>query len=399
MSFLRKLFGPKLKSSTSAADQTSTNKTQPARTPPPQEPARGGSPDVAKANPPRANPDLPKVNYAEQDARHLVESQHFEVPVATQLAKVTGEIRQWYRERALAYTGRFGGRCDDCARLLVRSDSYLTGTNGAICEDCLNQTLFRHINWNEALQNLQRWIGSSGVQVPPRVTAAAQAANQFIVDHKLQGTVDSPLLKEVEAAMGQTIALLPVLKYETGAVLADGFVVELALYGPNPSVRGNLTSVPVAIVRMSKLKRLDILNHRLASLPDTIGQVTSLEKLTVNRNFVTHLPTSLGDLAQLRELSLYDNQLVSVPDSLCRLSNLTSLILSNNRLASLPEGIQSLQSLEWLMVGHNLLQTLPAGLLELPRLKRVGVEKNPQIAGTSMPVITALREKGCSVDL
>ena len=384
MDFLRNLFGKKHKTSSPSSSELNKNAKRTKST---------KVKSVSAAN------IHELADHSRQDTKKLIDALGFEEPEAVKLASVVGEIRKWYWNRARSYSGRFGGVCDDCSSPLKHDEFYLTGSNSAICETCLDQHLFVHMEWGPALQNLQGQIGTTNVRVPQNILAVAADAARYIMDFRSKKIADGSLLKEVENAIGQPLTITTQGEFRKGARIEVGFVVELILTPENFWEQGNLKSLPEAITKMSKLTKLEIINHKLDSLPEVIGKLANLESLTINRNSLKGLPANIGDLTKLRSLSLDNNQIISLPESLWNLLNLETLILSDNKITSLSEQIGALQRLEWLMLNGNNLLSIPDSLLKLPNLKRIGIERNPGFSETSMAVIEALREKGCKVDL
>ena len=133
-----------------------------------------------------------------------------------------------------------------------------------------------------------------------------------------------------------------------------------------------LTKLPPAIGKLTKLQKLIIYGSSLTSLPPEIGQLINLQKLYLVGNPMTSLPPEIGQLINLQELHLSIN-LTSLPPEIGQLTNLQRLELSNNQLISLPPEIGQLTNLQYLFLNNNPLTNLPPELCA----KLKGVEIKP----------------------
>lgn len=71
----------------------------------------------------------------------------------------------------------------------------------------------------------------------------------------------------------------------------------------------NLTTVPLAITKMSQLKVLDLSHNSIKQLPEEIGRMLSLRYLFLFDNAIENLPAELGALFQLEMLGIEGNPL------------------------------------------------------------------------------------------
>ena len=78
-----------------------------------------------------------------------------------------------------------------------------------------------------------------------------------------------------------------------------------------------------------------------------------LEILYLGGNQLTSVPLELGNLRRLRALNLCDNKIESLPSTLVKLVYLQSLSLHNNRLTTLPVALIKLRNLEELSLREN----------------------------------------------
>lgn len=172
----------------------------------------------------------------------------------------------------------------------------------------------------------------------------------------------------------------------------------------NPSKWHSITSIPIGIGDLSKLKKLIIKKNRgLQNLPESFGNLKEIDSLELNGIGLTSLPESFGNLSKVKHLNLSNNYITELPQSFGGLTALTYLNLSNNRtlksilglenftklitldasqnsIKNLTEDILPLEKLEYLYANDNLLETLPNNLNTLLYLKKLQLQNN-QIKG------------------
>ena len=82
---------------------------------------------------------------------------------------------------------------------------------------------------------------------------------------------------------------------------------------------GGITEIPDAIGTLTALRKLQVYGDRSLSLPllqkisPAIGRCTEIEELSLNQNDLTTLPVEIAALQKIRLLSLADNQLANLP--------------------------------------------------------------------------------------
>jgi len=153
-----------------------------------------------------------------------------------------------------------------------------------------------------------------------------------------------------------------------------------------------LTSLPVDIAKLTKLKIIFASNNLFESLPEALGQCPNLEMVGFKSNQIKHVPEhSLP--AKLRWLILTDNKIDLLPNSLGERPRLQKLALAGNRLTALPESMSQLANLELIRISANRLTTFPDQLLTLPKLAWLAFSGNPccqtDIAIKSVPTIAS----------
>lgn len=137
-----------------------------------------------------------------------------------------------------------------------------------------------------------------------------------------------------------------------------------------------LTTLPSQIGQLTTLMELDLGDNELTMLPSQIGQLTALTELRLNGNLLTMLPPHIGHLTALTELHLSRNQLTTLPSQMGRLTALTSLSLRSNHLTTLPPQIGQLVSLTSLSLRSNQLTSLPPQIGQLSALTDLDLSGN-----------------------
>lgn len=93
-----------------------------------------------------------------------------------------------------------------------------------------------------------------------------------------------------------------------------------------------LTSLPLAITRLTKLKKLDLSFNQITRVPSEIGQLSNLESLNLRSNQLSKLSPEVAKLVHLETLDLRTNRLTALPDEIAQLKSLARLELGNNPL-------------------------------------------------------------------
>ncbi len=164
--------------------------------------------------------------------------------------------------------------------------------------------------------------------------------------------------------------------------------------GPHLHLAGNsLTSLPLAIGKLTQLTCIELSKNKLTSLPASIGNLTNLSHLDLRGNQLTFLPGSIDNLKNLTHLYLGNNLFDSVPEAIGEMTNLTHLHLNSNYLTSLPESVAKLSGLIELNLSSNNLSDLPLHLDTFTKLKRLDLSHNkltklPSNIGNSIDLVS-----------
>ena len=169
----------------------------------------------------------------------------------------------------------------------------------------------------------------------------------------------------------------------------------------------SLQVLPKEVLRMSKLRYLDLSNNVFLDWPAVLAQLQSfryleelvlsenphvrwdsqlaalpplprLQSLHLATNSLQEVPSAIQNLKGLTYLNLSDNALqsTSLSTRLSSLPKLEVLILSQCRLGSLPEGLGNMPYLQGIDLSQNKLSELPADLLRLPNLRMLTLSYN-----------------------
>ncbi|MBC1279938.1 leucine-rich repeat domain-containing protein, partial [Nostoc sp. UCD121] len=78
----------------------------------------------------------------------------------------------------------------------------------------------------------------------------------------------------------------------------------------------NLKTLPLELLGLSNLRKLDISGNPLESIPDVITQILHLEELILIRVELTEIPDAIAKLTNLTQLDLSSNQITQIPEAI-----------------------------------------------------------------------------------
>ena len=121
----------------------------------------------------------------------------------------------------------------------------------------------------------------------------------------------------------------------------------------------NLKTLPLELLSLPNLRKLDISGNPLESIPDVVTHILHLEELILIRVELTEIPDAIAKLTNLTQLDLDGNQITQIPEAVAKLTNLTQLDLRSNQITQIPETIESLPKLKILDLRRNPLPISP----------------------------------------
>jgi hypothetical protein len=124
---------------------------------------------------------------------------------------------------------------------------------------------------------------------------------------------------------------LTAINAQSVVVISQNHVSELHLRSMG------MKSLSRSVVKLFKLRVLDVGNNFLDSLPSTLGHMHDLEALIADSNSLWILPAQIGMIENLKKLDLSANMLQSLPEPMTYLRPSVLLDLDGNMLCNLGE--------------------------------------------------------------
>ncbi|MGM3309177.1 leucine-rich repeat domain-containing protein [Anabaena sp. WFMT] len=138
----------------------------------------------------------------------------------------------------------------------------------------------------------------------------------------------------------------------------------------------NLKTLPLELLGLPNLRKLDISGNPLESIPDVVAQILHLEELILIRVELTEIPEAIANLSNLTQLHLSGNQITEIPEAIANLSNLTQLHLSGNQIKEIPKAIANLSNLTQLALSNNQITEIPEAIANLSNLTQLHLSGN-----------------------
>ncbi|MGF1936699.1 MAG: COR domain-containing protein [Nostoc sp. ChiQUE02] len=141
-------------------------------------------------------------------------------------------------------------------------------------------------------------------------------------------------------------------------------------------IRVELTEIPKAIAKLTNLTQLDLSGNQITQIPEAIAKLTNLTQLDLSGNQITQIPEAIANLTNLTLLNLSDNQITQIPEAIAKLTNLTQLDLSDNQITQIPEAIANLTNLTLLNLSSNQITQVPEAIANLTNLTLLLLHNN-----------------------
>lgn len=160
-------------------------------------------------------------------------------------------------------------------------------------------------------------------------------------------------------------------QYE-GIKCQNGRVVSLDIAHRDLKDKG----LPDEIFELDNLQMLIVRHCNLNNISDNIVKLIKLKILDVSENQLKTLPESVYELKALTILLAQENQFSELNPKLKNLTELNTLNYSKNKLKSVPEFIASFNKLENLYFENNVIDEVKADLSKLPALSELSIQNN-----------------------
>ncbi|MEH1942797.1 MAG: leucine-rich repeat domain-containing protein [Nostoc sp.] len=141
-------------------------------------------------------------------------------------------------------------------------------------------------------------------------------------------------------------------------------------------IRVELTEIPDALANLTNLTQLDLNSNQITQIPEALANLTNLTQLYLHFNQITQIPEALANLTNLTQLNLRFNQITQVIEAIANLTNLTQLNLSYNKITQIPEAIAKLTNLTWLDLNSNQITQIPEAIAKLTNLTQLHLSYN-----------------------
>nr|WP_242059170.1 MULTISPECIES: leucine-rich repeat domain-containing protein [Nostoc] len=138
----------------------------------------------------------------------------------------------------------------------------------------------------------------------------------------------------------------------------------------------NLKTLPLELLGLPNLRKLDISGNPLESIPDVVTQILHLEELILIRVELTEIPNAIANLTNLTTLYLSSNKITQIPEAIANLTNLTWLDFRDNQITQIPEVIANLTNLTRLYFGYNKIAEIPETIANLTNLTGLDLSGN-----------------------
>lgn len=138
------------------------------------------------------------------------------------------------------------------------------------------------------------------------------------------------------------------------------------------------TRFPASFCNLKNLKRLEVGNSKLEVIPECIQYFKKLKSLDLywnSREMI--LPDFIYNMTQLERLFLTGMKIPMLSNKLGLLVNLTTLNIHKCGLLELPESVGQLVRLETLNIAENKLRAIPRSITNLSKLIDFEFEENP----------------------
>lgn len=123
-----------------------------------------------------------------------------------------------------------------------------------------------------------------------------------------------------------------------------------------------------AKMQNSKEKKLDLSYMDLREIPKEVWSLADITSLDISGNYLTDIPIEIINLKCLKKINIENCEFSVFPSVLFQLTGLEEIAAGQNQLSDLPDNILALQSLKKLTLNQDHFEAIPKALYCLPQL-------------------------------
>lgn len=184
-------------------------------------------------------------------------------------------------------------------------------------------------------------------------------------------------MQTIDQLQSGQLASIQRLKLSSGLTNFPMEIIDLADTLEILDLSGNrLSSLPLELTRLKKLRILFCSNNLFTELPEVLGLCPELSMVGFKANQISKL-SGKSLPSKIRWLILTDNEIEELPSEIGNCLQLQKLMLAGNKIKVLPPSLANCKNLELLRIAANQLNMLPSWLLTLPRLAWLAYSGNP----------------------
>ncbi len=159
---------------------------------------------------------------------------------------------------------------------------------------------------------------------------------------------------------------------------------------PWDTVSLNWDTVAFNLLRIEKIKALEIYYRKLNTFPQALTMLSSIEELDLRLNNIKRFPKEVSKMYNVKTINIGDNnlgqlsfeELDSFFVSLSYFPNLESLWITENDLDTIPNSILLLKNLKTLGIAKNKINQFPEVLVHMSKLVDIRVDCYPSLFKT-----------------
>lgn len=158
----------------------------------------------------------------------------------------------------------------------------------------------------------------------------------------------------------------------------------------------SLNRFPKEILKLTKLKELNLNGNNICQLPIDLSKLENLEILRLCACGFNNFPNEISELSNLKKINLSHNHFRIIPEWIGELENIQEIYFSNCGIECIPKIFSTLNRIKKLDLSHNFMSTIgdEIGILKSLRALKLNnnniTEISPQICGLTSLVFLDL---------